>query len=68
MSSLKSFAIEVQLPTGRTVFRCRAKSVAQAQELAERYRQRAERLTSPVALAVRAPAWSHAEFAIGKDE
>jgi hypothetical protein len=54
MSRLKDFELKVQLPTGCTVFRCRAKSIAQAQELAERYRQRAVRLTSPVPLAVRA--------------
>jgi hypothetical protein len=65
MSRLKDFEIDVQLPTGRTKFRCRAKSQAQARELAERYRQRAERLTSPVALAVRAPAWTHADFSTG---
>lgn len=53
MSRLKDFALDVHLPTGRTVFRCRAKSLAQAQELAERYRQRAERLTGRVALTVR---------------
>jgi hypothetical protein len=33
-----------------------AKSLAQAKELADRYRQRAARLTAPVSLALRAPA------------
>jgi hypothetical protein len=53
MSSLKDFAIEVQLPTGRTVFYCRAKSLAQAKERAEKFRQRTAGFTSRIALAVR---------------